>query len=234
LLGVLRARAETTAIDCRAFPYTLVYRRSFFKVTVTFPPEVDQAPATATAPAPPTSPAPAAPETPQSRLLSGAAAATTAQPAAARTSTRTQEITTPQATLGPGEHWIFSVDFSLPVTDFDLGTQPTADEKRLNQKDFFIALNLALGDLLVDRRSVVQNRPFWRDLLIKVQVTPSKTPWESWAVGVGLRGARPATVFWNFDVVHPYFTFGSQTDDIGVRHWRGVFGLGFDPRSLVK
>jgi hypothetical protein len=203
-----------------------VYRRSFFKITVTFPPEVDQAPATA-APA-----APVAPATPEARLgVSGAAAA---QPAATRTSSRTEEITTPQATLGPGEHWIFSVDFSLPVTDFHLGTQPTPDEKRLNQKDFFIALNLALGDLLVDRKSVVQNRPFWRDLMIKIQVTPSKTPWESWAVGVGVRGSRPATLFWNFDVVHPYFTFGTQTDDTGVRHWRGVFGLGFDPRSLAK
>jgi len=97
-----------------------------------------------------------------------------------------------------------------------------------------VALNFAFGDLLVDRGSMLQKRSILKDLLLKIQVTPSKRPWEAWALGVGLRGERFKSIFWSFDVLHPYFTFGAQEDDAGEQRWRGVFGLGFDPRSLVK
>lgn len=70
--------------------------------------------------------------------------------------------------------------------------------------------------------------------MIKAQLTPSREPWEAWAVGVGVRGYRIRTILWNMDVVHPYFTIGRQKGEDDTRRWRAVFGLGFDPRSLKK
>lgn len=236
LIGVLTAK-EDLPLDCRAFTYTLVHQRSNFKVTVTYPNEgtasgrgasasPESVPGSLTAAA-----APAAPAT----ASSGSPLKTAAAPAApASASSDTKELTTPTAILGPGEHWIFSLDFSMPVTSVHLGETPKPDAKQLEQKDFFIALNFSIGDLLVDRKSAVQKPSLWDDLLLKMEVTPSKTPWESWAFGAGIRGNRLAPI-WNFDVAHPYVTFGSQKeDDTDKRHWRTVFGIGFDPRSLVK
>jgi len=241
MLGLLRTtEKESSPIDCRAFPYTLLYRRSIFKVTVTYPSstEVESAAAirkagigAAAAAAQPAG-APNNAGTPQNRLLSGARAGGAA--AAAPAANTTSETTTPVATLGPSERWILSADFSVPVTDFKLGKQPEADAEKLKKKDFFVALNFAFGDLLVDRGSVLQKRSILKDLLLKVQVTPSKRPWEAWAAGIGLRGEHFKSLFWSFDVLHPYVTFGEQEDDAGEQHWRGVFGLGFDPRSLTK
>jgi hypothetical protein len=237
MLGLIRTtEKESSPIDCRAFPYTLLHTRSTFKVTVTYP--VSQDEVALAGRKDPTNAAPAAAGaggvTPQNALLSGAARATGAA-ATPRTANATSEATTPVATLGPSERWIFSTDFSMPVTDFKLGKEPTADQARLKKKDFFVALNFAFGDLLVDRKSVLQKRSILSDLLLKVQVTPSKRPWEAWAFGVGMRGERFRSFFWNFDVLHPYFTFGAQEDDeTGEQRWRGVFGLGFDPRTLVK
>jgi len=238
MLGLLRTtEKESSPIDCRAFPYTLLYRRSIFKVTVTYPSSTEVETAAVRKAGLSAIAAAAQPEgrpdnnAPQNRLLSGAARTGAAAAPAADT---TSEATTPVATLGPSERWIVSADFSVPVTDFKLGAQPTVNQEQLKKKDFFVALNFAFGDLLVDRGSVLQKRSILKDLLLKIQVTPSKRPWEAWALGVGLRGERFKSIFWSFDVLHPYFTFGAQEDDAGEQRWRGVFGLGFDPRSLVK
>lgn len=151
-------------------------------------------------------------------------------PAAAE---NTVEVRTPELILGPQERWFFSADFSVAKAAVGIGKDPTPDAEALETKDFFVALNLALGDLLTDRDSPLQRRSFWRELVIKTQVTPSKEPWESWAVGLGIRGYRLKTIFWNWDVIHPYATVGRQRTDDGGR-WRAVFGLGFDPRSLTR
>ena len=212
-------------IECRAFTYTLQRKRSRFKIVlpkIGTPAESTAAPAAAAEPDP---------------LIE------TASPAAAQ---ERLDIETPEVVLGPPEHWFFSADFSMSVTEFELTKTPEADPEKIKSKDFFVALNFAVGDLLVDRDAPIQRRSFLDELLIKVQVTPSKEPWNAWAVGVGVRGYRVKTILWNMDVAHPYFTFGRQSIDIPAtaadgtattttgRRWRAVFGLGFDPRSLKK
>lgn len=153
-------------------------------------------------------------------------------PTAAAAAPNPRVLTSPEAILGPSEHWLFSADFSISSTSVHLGQTPTPDQEKLKHNDFFIALNFAVSDLLVDRNARLQQRSFLHELLLKVQVTPSKKPWEAWAFGVGVRGYRIKTILWNMDVVHPYFTFGRQSTDSGA-HWRAVAGLGFDPRSLA-
>jgi hypothetical protein len=143
-------------------------------------------------------------------------------------------ITTPEATVGPEERWMMSADFSISKASASIGKQPTPGEKELKSKDFFVALNFALADLLADRRAPLQRRSLLRELLIKVQATPSRSPWESWAVGIGMRGLRMQTILWNFDVVHPYVTVGRETLAEDKHKWRAVFGLGFDPRAIGR
>ena len=209
-------------VECRAFTYTLQRKRSRFKIVL---PKVGT-PEDATASAAPAARPDALIET---------------EPAAAKQ--ERLDIETPEVILGPPEHWFFSADFSMSATEFELTKTPEADQDKVKSKDFFVALNFALGDLLVDRDVPIQRRSFLKELLIKVQVSPSKEPWTAWAVGVGLRGYRIKTILWNMDVAHPYFTFGRQSIDVtdtatGAtttdRRWRAVFGLGFDPRSLKK
>jgi hypothetical protein len=207
--------------SCESFVYSLQRQRSRLTVAVPVPEDVRAAAARPSAPAP-------------VALISPVAApAGAAAPAAAAA-----VLTSPEVTLGPGERWFFSADFSIAATkNLGLGKTPVADEKTLKSKDFFVALNFAFGDLLPDRNARLQRRGFARELLMKLQVTPSREPWESWAVGLGVRGYRLKTILWNMDVVHPYFTVGrqrveGQTDAEAQAKWRAVFGLGFDPRSL--
>jgi hypothetical protein len=148
--------------------------------------------------------------------------------------TEPPQAKSPEVLLGPSEHWFVSADFSIDKASASLGETPTPDEEQLKAKSFFVALNFALGDLIADRESRIQRRNFLKEMLIKVQITPSKTPWEAWAVGLGVRGYRFKTILWNLDVVHPYVTFGRQEDEGQEPRWRAAFGLGFDPRSLAK
>jgi hypothetical protein len=143
-------------------------------------------------------------------------------------------VTSPEATVGPEERWFMSADFSISKASASIGEEPTPGAEELKSKDFFVALNFALGDLLVDRKSPLQRRNLLKELVFKVQATPSRSPWEAWAVGVGIRGLRMQTILWNFDMVHPYVTIGRQTLDDDEHKWRVVFGLGFDPRTIGK
>jgi hypothetical protein len=208
LAGLLRPESQLApAPSCEAFVYTLQRARSRFTVDVPVP--VGR------------------------REAGGAegAAGALIDPPSTGASTTTRVLTSPEVVIGPPERWFFSTDFSLSGAGVKLGKEPAADAKRVKDKDFFVSLNFALADLLPDRQARLQRRGLLRELLIKFQVTPSRQPWEAWAVGVGLRGYRMRTIFWNMDVVHPYFTVGRQTVDDETR-WRAVAGLGFDPRSL--
>jgi hypothetical protein len=238
LFELLRAEA-TPRLSCAAFTYTLQHQRSHFRVVVPLPQGAVPSSAPAAAPGAAPAPAPAANagpaaasppvsgglKTPTAGFAAGAAVAATGAP---------PQVTSPQVVLGPREHWFFSADFSIDKASVDLGETPTPDAKELKAKSFFVALNFALSDLLADRESPMQRRNLLKELLLKVQVTPSKKPWESWAVGVGVRGYRLKTLLWNFDVAHPYITFGRQQDEGEEARWRAVFGIGFDPRSLAK
>jgi hypothetical protein len=207
---------ESVGLDCRAFTYTLQRKRSRLKITMTGLPA-------GAASASPSAPAPAA------------AIETDPPPAAAGATAVRPDVITPELVLGPIEHWFLSADFSFSASDIQLGTTPEVDESKLEKKDFFVGVNFSIGDLLADRESAVQRRSFWKEIVIKAQLTPSTEPWEAWAVGVGVRGYRIRTILWNMDVVHPYFTFGRQkTDEEETPRWRAVFGVGFDPRSLKK
>lgn len=138
--------------------------------------------------------------------------------------------------MGPIERWFFSVDFSIPKFSKDLikpSVAPTADATRLKDKDFFIGVNLALGDLLVDRESRLQRRALWQELVLKFHVTPSNRPWETWGAGFGLRGDRLKALLWNMDVVHPFVTVLRKETEEGGR-WAVTGGFAFDPRSLQR
>jgi hypothetical protein len=203
LAGLFRQESQATPDPaCESFVYTLQRSRSTFTVSLAIPPK---------------------------RGEPGEAGAGLIDPPAAAASGKV--VTSPELILGKPERWLFSADFSLSSTSVHLGKAPTADQQKLKNKDFFVALNFAFSDLLPDRNSRLQRRSIWRELLLKVQATPSRRPWEAWAVGVGLRGYKISTILWNMDVVHPYFTVGRQSAD-DKPHWRTVVGLGFDPRSL--
>ena len=215
LAGLFRQESQAAPEPaCEAFVYTLQRKRSRFTISIQVP-EPRRGGGLAVATREPDSlidpPAPAVP--------------------AASAATAGSMLTSPEVILGPSEHWFFSADFSLSATSVQLGEQPTAGEEELQNKDFFIALNFAFGDLLPDRSARLQRRSFLKELLIKIQLTPSREPWEAWAAGIGVRGYRIRTIFWNMDVVHPYFTVGRQTVDDEAK-WRAVVGFGFDPRSL--
>jgi len=207
---------ESVGLDCRAFTYTLQRKRSRLKITLAGLPSTS-APPPAAKPAPP-----------------AAIEVDPPQVAASAVPVR-QDVVTPEVVLGPVEHWFLSADFSMSVTDIQLGKTPEVDKDQLEKKDFFVGVNFSIGDLLVDRESPLQRRSFWHEIVIKAQFTPTTEPWEAWAVGIAVRGYRIRTILWNMDVVHPYFTFGRQkSDEDETRRWRAVFGLGFDPRSLKK
>lgn len=223
LAGLFRQESQVAPEpSCESFIYSLQRQRSKFTVAVPVPEDARTARPAATAAAAPAGALPAA-------LVNPVAAPT---PTAAAAPSSATVLTSPEVTLGPAEHWFFSADFSISSTEVGIGKDPVADEKVLKDKDFFIALNYALADLLPDRGARLQRRSYLKELLIKLEVTPSWHPWEAWALGVGLRGYKMKTILWNMDVIHPYFTVGRQ-DFEGDSKWRGVVGLGFDPRSLV-
>jgi hypothetical protein len=208
LAGLFRQESgRAPAPSCESFLYTLQRSRSRFTIAVPTPPSLRGEPSDGGG---------------SDELIDGSTPAATANG---------KVLTSPEMVLGPSERWFFSADFSLSLTGVKLGETPTADAEKLKNKDFFIALNLAAADLLADRDARLQRRSLLRELLIKLQVTPSRRPWEAWAFGVGLRGARARAILWNMDVVHPYFTVGRQTVDDEAQ-WRTVVGFGFDPRSL--
>ena len=145
-----------------------------------------------------------------------------------------ETIESPHYLLGPQERWFFSTDFSVEQASVKLNEIPTVPGELVKSKDFFIALNFALADILADRESTLQRRSFLKELVLKAQVTPSKEPWEAWAVGIGLRGYRVRTILWNMDVVHPFVVVGRQALPGDERQLRVAFGFGFDPRSFTR
>ena len=215
LAGLFRQETQPAPEPaCESFVYTMQRTRSTFTVSLAVPPTRGE-------------------ETTSVTDDRRSAPGGLIDPPTAAAATDPRVLRSPEVILGPAEHWLFSADFSIASTSVHLGETPTADEEKLKNNDFFVALNFAVSDLLPDRDARLQRRSIFHELLLKFQVTPSKKPWEAWAVGVGLRGYRIRTILWNLDVVHPYFTVGRQSTDEGVR-WRTVAGLGFDPRSLAK
>lgn len=200
----------TPAPTCIAFTHTLQHNRSHLKAIVTAPAPTARTESAVSSP-----------------LINPGT--TAAAPAASAG----QALESGPVTLGPEERWFFSADFSISKASVSFGEDPTVSQELIKSKDFFVALNFGLSDLLPDRANPLARRPFWRELVLKVQVLPSKEPWSAWAAGVGLRGYRIKTILWNMDVVHPYVTVGRQTLDGGAK-WRVAGGLGFDPRSLQR
>ena len=194
---------------CIAFTHTLQHKRSHLKSIVTVAGSTE----TLTS-------------APSTSVLKQPSAAAAGPPAGERHESAS-------VTLGPEERWFFSADFSISKASVDIGKEPTVPKELIKSKDFFVALNFALGDLLPDRANPLARRSLRRELLVKIQVLPSREPWTAWAAGVGLRGYRIKTILWNLDVVHPYVTVGRQSVD-GEAKWRVAAGLGFDPRSLQK
>ena len=224
LFELLRAEA-TPRLSCASFAYTLQNKRSNLSVTVPLPKGAvprGKSSAAAKADAPPANPLKVAtPEFDTQTAQSGEPA----EPAVAKS---------PSVVLGPVERWFMSADFSFDKASVALGEQPAPDAEALTTKNLFVALNFSFGDLLADRDAPLQRRNVFRELLIKVQATPSTEPWEAWAVGLGLRGYRIKTILWNMDVAHPYVTFGRQSIDGAEPKWRAAFGIGFDPRSINR
>jgi hypothetical protein len=216
--------AETEAVvSCEAFTYTLQRTRSKFKVILPVPEGAATVPSRTLGGAPTPATGGIPPELVTTKPPPAASASTTAQ------------IHTPEVTLGPPEKWFLSADFSFSDAAVKLGEDPQPGEEELKAKDFFIALNFAFSDLLVDRDSPMQKRGLLDELVAKVQFTPSKRPWESWAVGLGVRGYRIRTILWNMDIVHPYVSIGRQAPENGGDPvWRFGFGLGFDPRAINR
>lgn len=194
---------------CIAFTYTLQHKRSHLKVSLSTGSAATTAPAAAADP-----------------LL---------QPGGGRPAAPLPPVVeSPQVVLGPHEHWFFSADFSISKASVKVAKTPTVPDEAIKSKDFFVALNFAVADLLADREGTLQRRSFWKEFVIKGQVTPSREPWTAWAVGLGVRGYRVRAILWNMDVAHPYVTIGRQALDGEARKWRVVAGIGFDPRSLQK
>jgi hypothetical protein len=203
---------------CEGFTYTLQRKRSTFKVILPVP-----------AGAAPAASSPAA----EGAIPPGLV---TTKPVRVTTTTEQDQVHSPEVTLGPAEKWFLSADFAFSAAAVKLGEDPVPGEEELEAKDFFVALNFAFTDLLVDRNSPVQKRGIRHELVAKVQFTPSRRPWESWAVGLGLRGYSLRTIFWNMDVVHPYVSIGRQAAEVEGADpaWRFTFGLGFDPRAINR
>ena len=206
LRGLLKVAESGGDTSCHAFTYRLQRRRSFLKVVLPIP----------------------------SQTASDADTDVANQLETTTKVSPVTSVTSPEVTVGPAERWFMSADFSISKASASLGKQPTPGAEELKSKDFFVALNFAFADLLADRRSPLQSRNLLRELIVKVQATPSRSPWEAWAVGIGVRGLRMQTILWNFDVVHPYVTIGRQTLEDDTHKWRAVFGLGFDPRAIAK
>jgi hypothetical protein len=221
LRRVLDVAPESRARACRVFHYTLQRTRAFLKVTVPIPDALHQVQAGVAGATGPAAPA-------RDPLDPGAAPPPRAAGGTA------DRVDTPEVIVGPVERWFFSADFTFSDASVDLGATPTPDAEALESRDLFIALNFAVSDLLADRDSPLQRRSILDELVIKLQVTPSREPWEAWAVGVGVRGYRIRTLLWNMDVVHPFVAFGRQAIDGAEARWRAVFGLGFDPRSINR
>jgi hypothetical protein len=148
----------------------------------------------------------------------------------------TGTLTTPEVITGPREHLFMSADMSFEKDQFKFGETPEPDKEKIKNKTFFAALNFSVGDLLVDRDSTVQRRSLLKELVFKVQVAISEEPFDSWAVGIGLRGDWLKAMLWNMDVIHPYVTYGKVPDatDPARTHSRWAFGLGYDPRGLSR
>ena len=242
LFNLTKTELQPT-LACAAFSYTLQHSRSHFKVTIPVPPGAE-APPSASAEASgitlsdgeshsnggPQEPTPAVSVPAPKGLFT----AERKQKVAGGSPAAAASIHSPELTLGPAERWFLSADFSFSKASVKLAETPTPDASALKSKDFFIGLNFALGDLLADREDPIQSRPFWQELLFKIQVTPSTEPWSAWGFAVGLRGYNMKTILWNMDVVHPYVAIDRQAGDSSTRRWRAVFGLGFDPRSISK
>jgi hypothetical protein len=228
LAEILRAEISPL-LSCVSFSYTLQRVRSSFKVTIPLPVPVG-GPRTSGATAQPATSAVAGPLI----VPGGTAVSTPTAAAGALAATAATEIHSSELILGPVERWFFSADFSFSKTSMKFADTPAPKAGELKSKDFFIGLNFALGDLLADRKAEIQRRKFWRELLVKVQATPSRQPWTAWGVGIGVRGYRIKTILWDMDVVHPYVTVDRQNADTQGRRWRAVAGFGFDPRSVNK
>lgn len=143
------------------------------------------------------------------------------------------QVASPEITLGSEERWFLSLDVTMPRVAW--GQQPSQpDETTLAHRDFFIGLNYALGDLLVDRAASLQRRSIWDEFLLKLQLAPSRTPWTSWAAGIGFRSSRVQNVLWDMELVHPYVVVGRHAGTGSKAAWRVVVGLGWDPRQLVR
>jgi hypothetical protein len=236
--------ADKPVPTCAAFPYTLRARRSYLKVQLPQSLAGDAESggdsvntAVPVAPAIPTAATSGdgLPPLPTGPLPPGL---TTPSPGTQRaTANDSVPIESPVLVLGPIERWFFSADLAVPSLSADLkwGSAPEADQERIDANEFFVAINAALGDLLVDRDSVLQRRPVWQELVFKLQMEVSRRPWNSWALGMGLRGDRLKAILWNMDVVHPFVAVGRErlpdTDDA---RWRVSVGFGFDPRSLSR
>ena len=216
LVAPLEVQAD---LACEGFTYTLQRTRSKFKVILPVPGGAVSSPTPAAAP--------------EGAIPSGLV---TTQPTGATRTGETAQVHSPEVTLGPAEKWFLSADFAFSKAAVKLGEDPEPGEEELKAKDFFVALNFALTDLLVDRDSPVQKRGLLDELVAKVQLTPSRRPWEAWAVGLGLRGYRIRTILWNMDIVHPYVSIGRQAaEEAGADpEWRFAFGLGFDPRAINR
>lgn len=210
LLSLIRKETQPQGAQpaCLAVTHTLQYKRSHLKITVGVRRPADEAPPRAATNDPLMQPTPRGPNA--------------------------ADLVSPQYILGPGERWFFSTDFVFSKASVQINKTPTVPAELVKSKDFFIGLNFAFADLLADRASSLQRRSFLKELVLKAQVTPSRHPWEAWAVGIGLRGYGMRTILWNMDVVHPYITVGRQTLEGDERRWRVGFGLGFDPRSFER
>ncbi len=124
-------------------------------------------------------------------VLGGAAPAAAAKPAE---DGKSVDVT---LTTGPKEHLFLAAD--LPVRrinelKFDSATSSLAPATTPTQ--FYISGNYAFGDLL----GSPEHRGFLDNLALKVMVKGSKTPAESFGVGLSLRGSYVI----NLDTVSPF------------------------------
>lgn len=110
---------------------------------------------------------------------------------------------------GPPEHTYLSADVALDSAkeaEFDRDANAVTPE---DTSRVFAGINYSLGDLSGDVK-----QPFWRGLVLKGFVEASKTPLDSYGVGVGLRGDALSRLGIEFDAFSPFIAVMRVKEDV--------------------